>query len=113
MKKAVRLSHLSNVCSNNVGMNTREDGIFKCVGNEKKVLDVEGFKKRCYSLKQIMNWDFVDTFILVMEKLMNEKWIVTRLTIFFFFYFVIVRRYSFGLLCLMFILIPLFFVIFD
>ena len=60
MEKAVRLSHLSNVCSNSVGMNTREDGIFKCVGNEKKVLDVEGFKKRCYSLKQIVNWDFVD-----------------------------------------------------
>ena len=39
---------------------------------------------------------------------MNEKWIVTRLTIFFFFYFVIMRRYWFGLLCLMFILIPLF-----
>ena len=94
-------------------MNTREDGIFKCVGNEKKVLDVESFKKRCYSLKQIVNWDFVDTFILVMEKLMNEKWIVTRLTIYFFFYFLIMRRYSFGLLCLMFILIPLLFVIFD
>ena len=41
-------------------MNTKEDVIFKCVGNEKKVLDVESFKKRCYSLKQIVNWDFVD-----------------------------------------------------